>query len=73
MNNSKNGYISYCKDPLLYQDNHLKMTRDYDIVIQGHVHFNSEVLDAQTTFYTLRAVGMGYDAERKKSSILYNF
>lgn len=60
LDSSLNGYLSYCDDPLFYEDNKLLTISDYDAVIQGHVHFNSKEFDEKTWIYTLRAVGMGY-------------
>lgn len=69
--NSKKGYISYCEDPLFYQDGHLLTVEDYDIVIQGHVHFNAEEFDGKTSFYTLRAAGIGYSTPNEKNQASY--
>lgn len=53
------GFESYIQEPLFFSNNILKTIHDYDAIIQGHVHFESHVETAKTTFHTLRAVGMG--------------
>lgn len=50
------GIISAMKEPLF---NGKKVT-DYDSIFQGHVHFEMIERGRNTTFYTLRAVGMAY-------------
>ena len=50
------GYRSMEKDPLFEG----KSVRDYDEIIQGHVHFGYIHDNEGTRFRTLRAVGMGY-------------
>lgn len=68
---SKKGYISYCEDPLFYQDGHLLTIEDYDMVVQGHLHFNAKEFDGNTSIYTLRAVGMGYKKASEKNQASY--
>ena len=50
------GLISAMNEPLF---NGRKVT-DYDSIFQGHVHFEMIERGRNTTFYTLRAVGMAY-------------
>ncbi len=59
-NRGQAGYLSYCKDPLFYQDGKLQTIKDYDMLIQGHTHFGSNEFDGKTSIHTLRAAGMGY-------------
>lgn len=56
---SLQGVKSYIENPLFLSENRLKTVQDYDAVIQGHVHFESNVETSDTNFHTLRAVGMG--------------
>lgn len=53
------GITSYIHDPLFLSNHTLKTVDDYDAIIQGHVHFESDVETSKTNFHTLRAVGMG--------------
>lgn len=50
------GIISAMNEPLF---NGKKVT-DYDYIFQGHVHFEMFERGENTSFYTLRAVGMAY-------------
>jgi len=70
-NVSKKGYMSYCEDPLFYQDGHLLTIEDYDIVVQGHVHFNLKETDGKPSIYTIRAAGMGYSTADEKNQASY--
>jgi len=69
--NSKKGYISYCKDPLFYQNGHLLTIQDYDMVIQGHMHFDAKEVDLNTSIYTVRAAGIGYPSSALKDQASY--
>ncbi len=69
--NSKKGYISYCEDPLFYQDGHLLTIQDYDMVIQGHMHFDAKEVDLNTSIYTVRASGIGYPSSAFKNQASY--
>ena len=61
------GYASSKKEPLF---NGKKVT-DYDVVIQGHVHFDMDDYLEDTDIYTLRAVGMGYGTTDPKDTACY--
>lgn len=55
-NEEAKGLISAMNEPLF---NGNKVT-DYDSILQGHVHFEMFEEGKNTSFYTLRAVGMAY-------------
>ncbi len=61
---------SYIKNPLFYTDNILKTVNDYDIVIQGHVHFSSVVQSDKTLFHTMRGLAMGDKDNKDKASYI---
>lgn len=56
---SLEGVKSYIENPLFLSNDKLKTVKDYDAIIQGHVHFESHVETSNTNFHTLRATGMG--------------
>ena len=56
---SLEGVKSYIENPLFLSNDKLKTVKDYDAIIQGHVHFESHVETSDTNFHTLRATGMG--------------
>ena len=61
------GYASSKNEPLF---NGKKVT-DYDVIIQGHVHFDMDDTLEDTDIYTLRAVGMGYGTTDPKDTACY--
>lgn len=48
-----------------------KKVTDYDSIIQGHVHFNMEDYLDNTSIYTLRAGGVGYDKDKRDTACYY--
>ena len=48
-----------------------KRVTDYDSIIQGHVHFNMEDYLDNTSIYTLRASGVGYDKDKRDTACYY--
>ena len=53
------GYVSASNDPLFGG----KEVNYYDAIIQGHVHFKIYEQGKSTNFYTIRALGIGYDKD----------
>ena len=56
------GYVSYVLDPLFCKDGKLLTTNDYQLVVQGHAHFQFDEETPLTRFYSVRGAGMGYDS-----------
>ena len=72
INLSKNkvlgGYLSYIEDPLFIKEEKIQTVKDYSAIIQGHTHFVSKVQGGDTTYYSVRAVGMGYSEKDKNQA-----
>ena len=58
-NNDAKGYLSTLNEPLFNG----KKVMEYDSIFQGHVHFEIIERGNNTLFYTLRALGMGYQKD----------
>ena len=61
------GYVSAKEEPLFDG----KKVRDYDAIIQGHVHFHMDDKLGNTDIHTLRAVGMGYGDDSNDTACYY--
>lgn len=53
------GFLSAKNEPLF----NMKKIEYFHAIIQGHVHFKIYESSKSTEFYTIRAVGMGYDTD----------
>ena len=61
------GYMASREEPIFGG----KLVTDYNYVLQGHYHFElNDSLD-DTSVYTLRAVGMGYEGSEKDTEACY--
>ena len=61
------GYVLARNNPLFEG----KGVLDYDAIIQGHAHFEMSDKLADTSIYTLRAVGMGYGNDYNDTACYY--